>query len=296
MNFFKRLFGFKDSNLVSRRRDQADVYHVNSEAERMNLAMEKARLTLKYFKQSLIKPRPDQNYFSLKARIEDGPEIEHLWLNNVSFDETDNFYGTIGNKPLTIKNVSLGKAIGITLENISDWMILEDGKLVGGYTIRVTRDELTEKELRKFDEQLGFIVDEGVDYFDHNFLTPEGAILCIEDAYDAEDLERVLACKDFESEARLTLRHSRKMEKFAGNPEIISETEKVMRLAFIKFIGENGFPSFKNVKRAFVKKEFVHDDLCIVTEVCHYPDRTKSMERLYVGKKNGMWKVLGPAD
>ena len=294
-NFLKKLFGIKKRGLVSRRQDHADVYHISSEAERMNEAMEKARHTLWYFKKSLLNPRPDQQYFSLKARIEDGAETEHIWLNSVSFDETDNFYGTIGNEPLTIKNVSLGKEIGVALDGVSDWMILEDGKLVGGYTIRALRDGMSEKDQRKFDQQVGFLIDEGVDYFEHNFKTPEGAILCIEDAYDAQDLERVLACKDFESEARLTLQHSRKMEKFSGNPEIILETEKVMRLAFIKFIGENGFPSFKNVKRAFTK-EFVTDDLCIVTEVCHYPDHTKSVERLYVGRKNGAWKVLNPAD
>jgi uncharacterized protein YegJ (DUF2314 family) len=296
MNWFRRLFGKKEKHRVSRRRDNADVYHVSNEAERMNWAIEKARLTLLYFKSSITTPKPFQTYFSLKARIEDGTDIEHLWLNDLSFDDANIFYGTVANEPIKIHNVSLGKQIGVPYESISDWMIIEDGILIGGYTIRAIRDGLPEKDKKIFDQQTGFTIDEGVDYFEHDFSTPEGAILCIEDAYDAHDINRVMACKDFEAEARLMLSHTKHMERLASKPEIITETEEAVKLTFIKFIDDHGFPSFKNVKRAFPHREFVREDLCIVTEVCRYPDQTKSRERLYVSRKNGEWKVLNPVD
>jgi uncharacterized protein YegJ (DUF2314 family) len=295
MNWLKRLFGKKEDR-VSHRKDSPDVYHVSTETERMNWGIEKARLTLNYFKSSLNNPRQDQTYFSLKTKIEDGDKVEHLWLTDVSFDENNIFYGTVANEPLTITNVGFGKQIGVGLENISDWMVLEDGRLIGGYTIRAIRDSLAGRDKKDFDRRTGFIIDEGVDYFEHDFTTPEGAILCIEDAYDAHDINRAMACKDFEAEAKLMLSHTKHMERLAANPQIITETEEVVRLTFMKFIDDHGFPSFKNVQRAFPFREFVREDLCIVTEVCHYPDRTKSRERLYVARKNGEWKVLNPVD
>lgn len=36
---------------------------------------------------------------------------------------------------------------------ISDWMYIEDGYLVGGYTTRVIRDRMTEEERKKHDAQ-----------------------------------------------------------------------------------------------------------------------------------------------
>ena len=38
-----------------------------------------------------------------------------------------------------------------------------------------------------------------------DFTTPEGAILCLEDAYRREDIEAAIAAKDFKTEARLML-------------------------------------------------------------------------------------------
>src|SRR6478735_8084955 len=41
-----------------------------------------------------------------------------------------------------------------------------------------------------------------------DFTTPEGAILCLEDAYRRRDIEAAIAAKDFKTEARLMLQKS----------------------------------------------------------------------------------------
>jgi uncharacterized protein YegJ (DUF2314 family) len=295
MNWLKRLFRWKKKG----ERPRHGVLHkipAPTEAERMQWATEKARLTLRYFKKSLQAPRADQSNFQVKATIIDGTQEEQLWLTDVSCDESDIFYGSVSVAPSIIHNVSVGKMIGIHIDHVSDWMVIEEGRLIGGYTLRALRDGMDEKKRHAFDLHLGYIVDDGVDYFEHDFTTPEGAILCIEDAYDARDMNRVIACKDFEAEARLMLSHSTQMGALVNNPEIITETEEAVRSTFIKFIDDYGFPSFKNVRRAFPTREFLRDDLCIVTEVCQYPDRTRSTERLYVSRRNGEWRVLNPAD
>lgn len=294
MSFFKKIFGGskkKDEPIVSRRKDEPDVYHVSGTEDRMNFAMEKARLTLSYFKQSLVAPAGYQQYFSLKARIADGEIVEHIWLTDVSFDDSNIFYGKIGNAPLNVTTVKLGQEVGISFSDVSDWMIIENGRLIGGYTIRVLREGLTGQALANFDRSVGLFIDEGVDHFEHDQSTPEGAILCLEDAYDARDIDRAMACKDFEAEAGVMLSRLENMKHLRDDRNIITQTAEVLQLSFIKHIEDN-FPSFAGVQRAFPKREFVNEDLCIVTEVCCFPDQTKSLQRLYVSRKNNSWYVL----
>ena len=292
MNFLKKIFGGasgRQSNIIARK-GQADVYRVADEEERMNVAIEKARLTLNYFKQSLIAPRPDQEFFSLKVCIVDGDHAEHIWLDDVSFDSSNIFYGKVGNNPMSVANVSLGQEVGVGSDDVSDWMIAEDGRLIGGYTIRALREGLKGSELKAFDRKVGMYIDEGVDYFEHDQSTPEGAILCLEDAYDARDLDQALACKHFQAEATLLL----KKFTFPSDAEMVSKTAEALQLTFIQQLhGE--FPSFEGLLRAFPRREYIDEDLCIVTEVCHYPDGGKSEQRLYVSRKDGLWYVLHPA-
>lgn len=297
MGFFKNLFRRQrgdESSTISRRSNHPDVYHVLDEEESMNAAIDKAQRTVGYFKSSLLAPTSAQQYFSAKAKIKDGDEVEHIWLNDVSFDDSGNFFGKIGNEPLSLKNVKAGHEVGVAHDELSDWMIVENGRLIGGYTIRVLRDKMSDQERKKFDAGIGVYIDEGVDYFPHDFSTPEGAILCIEDAYDAQDIERAMACKDFEEEAKQMLSAMKSVNQLGENEEVVPQMAEVLRLSFIKSM-EGNFPSFEGITRAFPKREMVRDNLAIVTEVCFYPDQTKSSQRLYVSKKDGGWKVLGIA-
>lgn len=159
MKFFKNLFRSHrdEESLLTKRKGEPDVYHFDSEEERINAAMEKARLTFDYFRSSLASPLSHQQYFSLKAKIEDGDVVEHIWLNEVTFDETGNFFGKIGNDPLSVKNVKIDQQVGIPFEKVSDWMIIEDGRLIGGYTIRAIRETMTNEERKSFDKNSAFI-------------------------------------------------------------------------------------------------------------------------------------------
>ncbi len=298
MSFFKKIFGGgkkQDPPVVSKRKDEPDVYHVSGTEGRMNFAMEKARLTLGYFRKSLTAPAPHQQYFSLKARIADGERIEHIWLTDVSFDDSNIYYGKIGNEPLDVRTVKLGQQVGIAFEDVSDWMIIENGRLIGGYTIRVLREGLTGAALENFDSSVGMFIDEGVDYFEHDLSTPEGAILCLEDAYDAKDTDRAEDCKDFEAEAMMMLGRLDNLKHLTDNQDIVTQTAEVIRLSFRKHL-HDGFPSFVGVSRAFPGREYIHDDLCIVTEICYHPNNTKSLQRHYVSRKNNAWRVMNLVD
>lgn len=294
MGFFSKLFGKKEvKENVRKREGQPDVVDIQSEDEKMNWAMEKSRLTLHYFESCLKSPKSGQQYFSVKVRIEDSGMIEHIWLTEPNFDSEGNLFGIVGNEPIDVRNVSINQKIGIERDLVSDWMIVENGRLIGGYTIRAMRDNLEGLALQNFDRGLGgMIVDEGEDYFLPSDATPEGAIVKLEEAYNADNIEAAIACKDFVKEAELTLT---KMGKGQLGGEVIEKTAELLQLSFLKSMQDNGIPKFIGVRRAFPKREKVDDNHYIITEVCYYPDGYKSEQRLNTYKTDIGWKVLNLA-
>jgi len=299
MGFFSKLFKKEtpESN-VRKRKDEPDVVDVSSTDENMSWAIEKANLTLHHFENCLKNPDKSQSYFSIKVKIVDGEKNEHIWLNNPSFDSEGNLFGVVGNEPIDVKTVSLNQKIGIDKKLISDWMIIQNGRLIGGYTIRAIRDNLTGPALANFDRGLGgMIVDYGEDYFPPNDTTPEGAILQLEEAYTEGNLEKAIACKDFHIEAEIMLLSklgNTELLKSEEGKTLINSTAEALRLSFIKMLQEKGMPNFTGVKRAFPKREKVNDYEYIISEVCYYPDGNNTLDRLRVRKTDSGWKVLGP--
>lgn len=288
MGLLSKIFGKKN---VAEREGEPDMVYVPSEDERMNWAIEKANLTLWYFEQSLKNRQAYQNYFSIKVLITDGDEGEHIWLTDPHFDDEGNLFGTVGNEPVNIRSVKFNQKIGIKRDLISDWMIIENGRLIGGYTIRAIRDGVAEKEKAAFDNSIGLYIDEGVDHFKANLETPEGAILSIEKAYNNKDIDAAIACKDFFEEAKSLL----SVMKMEIDQDIINETAEVLKLSFINNIEEHGFPDFSTVQNAFPERKKVDETHWVITEVCWYPDGGKSVQLLNTYKSPKGWVVLGPA-
>lgn len=287
MGLLSKIFGKK--KVVNREGEPTMVY-IPSEDERMNWAIEKANLTLWYFEENLENPKEYQVYFSIKVHIIDGDKSEHIWLTEPHFDEEGNLFGIVGNEPVDVNTVKLYQKIGIDRNSISDWMIIESGRLIGGYTIRAIREAVPDDKKTEFDNNIGIYIDEGIDYFKADFDTPEGAILSLENAYDEQDIDKAIACKDFYTEAEQMLS---KMNSSIIDEDIIKQTAEVLELSFIKNIEENGWPQFNGLKRAFTNREKIKEDYWIITEVCWFPDGDKSVQKLGTSKTSDGWRVVG---
>jgi len=73
----------------------------------------------------------------------------------------DNTYsGTVNNVPEATNEVKYGDTVLIYQDKISDWMFIENGKLRGGFTIRVLCKKMTEGERQKLFEESGFIIED----------------------------------------------------------------------------------------------------------------------------------------
>jgi len=124
-----------------------------------------------------------------------------------------------------------------------------------------------------------------------DFTTPEGAILCLEDAYRRRDVEAAIAAKDFKTEARLILQTT----GFNGlmNDEMIVKTAEALVVSFRAHTTAR-WPDVEGLESFFTKREPHSDKVVLVTEVCYFPDGGFSEQQMLVAETPQGWRVLNP--
>jgi uncharacterized protein YegJ (DUF2314 family) len=68
------------------------------------------------------------------------------------------FHGRLNNRPVDVRAIKLGDAVTVAPDEISDWMYVDNGKLVGGYTIRVLVDKLPPNERKQVEQESGYTI------------------------------------------------------------------------------------------------------------------------------------------
>jgi uncharacterized protein YegJ (DUF2314 family) len=132
-----------------------EFYQVPKNNAAMHLAVQEARKTIKTFIAALKQPGPGQQDFELKKRFVQGDQVEHIWLSNVKI-VGNHFEGQIDNQPRKIGGLKLGQVVSVKRNEISDWLYIDNGTLVGGYTVRAHYNELTPQQKQEFDREADF--------------------------------------------------------------------------------------------------------------------------------------------
>jgi uncharacterized protein YegJ (DUF2314 family) len=131
---------------------------VSDDDKAMDRAVEHAQRSLGFFMAVLRAKMPGDSTFEIKKGFVDGDKVEHLWISNVTYDGK-NFHGKINNRPLDVKNVHLGQRVTVAPREVSDWMFLKNGKLMGGYTTRVLYARLSPEDKAQFDKEAEFKIE-----------------------------------------------------------------------------------------------------------------------------------------
>ena len=140
---------------VTERENEPDIIHIDNDDPRMVAATQKARVTAPEFAKALGAPKPNQDGFAVKLRVTDGKATEYMWISDLSFDG-QSFRGRLGNTPDAVTGVKLGDELAVKPGELSDWMYVEDGRLVGGYTLRVIRDSVSPEVRARLESQVPF--------------------------------------------------------------------------------------------------------------------------------------------
>jgi uncharacterized protein YegJ (DUF2314 family) len=124
----------------------------------MRDAVDHAHQTLGFFVAALKAQKPDTSGYEIKSTFIDGDQVEHIWIDHVTCDGKV-FRGRVNNKPLAVHNVRLGQRVTVEPRNVSDWMFIKDGKLMGGFTTRILYARLSPEQKAQFAKEIDFTIE-----------------------------------------------------------------------------------------------------------------------------------------
>jgi len=124
---------------------------------------------------------------------------------------------------------------------------------------------------------------------EQDFSTPEGAVLCLEDAYRRKNIESVCACKNFMIEGTVALLNVD--PKLARDPELRKKNAMFSERAFRKETTE-AWPDFKGVESFFIDRQVYTDGIVVVVEIRRSPDGTFTRLNHLVANTHSGWRVL----
>jgi uncharacterized protein YegJ (DUF2314 family) len=132
-----------------------EFFRIKNHDAAMKDAVQTARKTEHTFIAALQHPTATQRDFEIKKRFVQGSEKEHIWLSDVTYSG-NRFQGTVDNTPVRITGVKIGDRVSANPDEISDWAYVDNGNLVGGYTIRVLYNELSPERKKELERENKF--------------------------------------------------------------------------------------------------------------------------------------------
>lgn len=132
--------------------------------------------------------------------------------------------------------------------------------------------------------------------FAHDFSTAEGAVLCLEDALRAKDVERAVACKEFRVEAATMLELPLDHNTSPVDLALIEKTARVLEQSFRRDLQTRGFPDLDGVKTTFGRPGLFRNNVVVVNQVERHVDGGVVNARTLVAKTEKGWRVLKSLD
>jgi uncharacterized protein YegJ (DUF2314 family) len=129
--------------------DRDEIISIRPDDAEMNAAIAKARESLPQFWQVFEKRGRGESDFALKVKITDNNGTEHFWATDIERRD-GSVRGTINNDPNIVAKVKLGDRLTIPEADISDWLYMRDGRMVGNHTLRVLVKKMSAREAEQY--------------------------------------------------------------------------------------------------------------------------------------------------
>lgn len=158
------MHGIRDINAVSQNTMSSPVYMFDGGDPEMGRASERARGTFRFFWRELswerrrIVPGLDMTLVKLPftdgPRIDENPEFEHMWVDDIEFDGST-LTGRLINAPNWIRSVKEGDPVSAPFSQLGDWMMTVDGVVYGAYSVNLMRTRMGRREREQHDAAWG---------------------------------------------------------------------------------------------------------------------------------------------
>lgn len=133
-----------DSLKALRKSSNAAVIGASGDDPEMMAATAEAKKTWPDFVKAFRNKPENSENFAAKFPFDAPDQKEFMWVEVVSING-DTVVGRLGNDPVWVKDLKLGDEVKMKVSQLSDWMYLKDGEIVGGYTVKVLMDKQKQK-------------------------------------------------------------------------------------------------------------------------------------------------------
>lgn len=113
-----------------------------------------AQASLPDFRRLLRSEHAGQWYSCIKTRVSAGEERAFIWLSVVGVLPSG-FVAGVFEIPKEFDGIRVGDEIQVAEKDVMDWMVIGDGELHGGFSLRYQRSKLPPEERGGFDEHMG---------------------------------------------------------------------------------------------------------------------------------------------
>lgn len=125
----------------------------------LEAAIRQARDSLDTFITLSATPRANRTFVAVKVRFTPPDEAaQDIWVDEVTYSN-GGFRGNVGDDIPGLR-LEAGEPVKIEEKDIVDWMIVENGKLIGGYTIRLAVRRMSPEERDRFLETLDYSIED----------------------------------------------------------------------------------------------------------------------------------------
>jgi uncharacterized protein YegJ (DUF2314 family) len=112
---------------------------------RMKAAVTEARKTWPDFVKAFESKPENSESFAVRFPFKSGTEQEFMWVEVISISK-DSIRGKLANEPVWSKDLKLGDDVTRKVSELTDWLYLNDGQIVGGFTVKVLTKQQEEPE------------------------------------------------------------------------------------------------------------------------------------------------------
>lgn len=120
-----------------------------SDDKEMNAAIDAAKHSFREFLEAYSQPKPGQTSFLVKVVFTEGSQCEHIWVADLDFSGSTP-RGVIANEP-ALPSIEYLEHVEFTPNRITDWMYVDNGQFVGGFTTRVIRNRMSPEDRAALD-------------------------------------------------------------------------------------------------------------------------------------------------
>ena len=112
-----------------------DGHQLSGDDAELRAGIDQSRASVRMFLEAFTKPAEKQNSWRVKiAFLKDG-EVEHLWLRSLDLTGAKPT-GIIASAPRR-HDLRLNQQVEFDPRHLCDWMYVEDGELMGGFSLRI---------------------------------------------------------------------------------------------------------------------------------------------------------------